>query len=164
MMEQTGLTPSHFAVVSALVFYVGFLGMILNKRSLINVLLCLEILLLAVTINFVAFAHFLSDLFGQVAAFFILSVAAAEAAIGLAIVMVIFRSKGTIGLDAPPLLKSDTLTTTDVRSYLASFGLGRETDQTATGSTASRETMTRVTHPPREYDKPSSVKGKDPTP
>lgn len=93
------LTLTHYLVVSAIVFTLGVMGVFLNRRNIIIVLMSIELMLLAVNINFVAFSWFLKDLSGQVFSLFILTVAAAEAAIGLAILVVYFRNRSTIKID-----------------------------------------------------------------
>jgi NADH-quinone oxidoreductase subunit K len=99
------LTLTHYLVVSAIVFTLGVLGVFLNRRSIIIVLMSIELMLLAVNINFVAFSWFLKDLHGQIFSLFILTVAAAEAAIGLAILVVYFRNRATITIDDASLMK-----------------------------------------------------------
>ena len=89
----------HFLMLSATIFVIGVFGIFLNRRNLIVILMSIELILLSVNINFVAFSAFLNDLSGQIFTMFILTVAAAEAAIGLAILVVFFRSKGSIGVD-----------------------------------------------------------------
>ncbi|CAK0747046.1 NADH:quinone oxidoreductase subunit K [Gammaproteobacteria bacterium] len=91
------MTPlSDYLALAALLFATGVAGLFINRRNLIILLMCLELMLLAVNINFVAFSHFLQDATGQVFVFFILTVAAAEAAIGLAILVVLFRTRRTV--------------------------------------------------------------------
>ncbi|MCK5726607.1 MAG: NADH-quinone oxidoreductase subunit NuoK [Thiotrichaceae bacterium] len=89
---------SDFLVVSALLFAISIAGIFLNRKNMIIILMSIELMLLAVNINFIAFSHFSGDMAGQVFVFFILTVAAAEAAIGLAILMVLFRNRGTINV------------------------------------------------------------------
>ena len=89
----------HYLVLGALLFTVGVFGMFLNRKNVIVILMSIELMLLAVNINFVAFSAFLGDLTGQIFTMFILTVAAAEAAIGLAILVVFFRNKGTIAVE-----------------------------------------------------------------
>lgn len=89
----------HYLTLAAILFTIGVFGIFLNRKNLIIILMCLELMLLAVNINMVAFSAFLGDLVGQVFTMFILTVAAAEAAIGLAIVVVFFRNRGTIEVD-----------------------------------------------------------------
>ncbi|QZD89643.1 NADH-quinone oxidoreductase subunit NuoK [Qipengyuania aurantiaca] len=89
----------HYIIVSAILFVLGVLGIFLNRKNIIVILMAIELILLAVNINMVAFSAFLGDLTGQVFAMFILTVAAAEAAIGLAILMIYFRGRGTIAVD-----------------------------------------------------------------
>ena len=99
------LTLTHYLVVSAIVFTLGVFGVFLNRRNIIIVLMSIELMLLAVNINFVAFSWFLKDLAGQVFSLFILTVAAAEAAIGLAILVVYFRNQSTIKMDDMTIMK-----------------------------------------------------------
>jgi len=100
---QIGLT--HYLIVAAIVFTIGVLGIFLNRKNVIIILMSIELILLAVNINFVAFSSFLHDLVGQVFALFVLTVAAAEAAIGLAILVVYFRNRGTIEVEDVNLMK-----------------------------------------------------------
>ena len=88
----------HYLTVAAIIFTIGIFGIFLNRKNVIIILMCIELMLLAVNMNFVAFSRFLGNLDGQVFVFFILTVAAAEAAIGLAILVVVFRSRGTINV------------------------------------------------------------------
>lgn len=90
---------SAYLIVAALVFCISVAGIFLNRKNVIVLLMCVELQLLAVNINFVAFSHFLGDLAGQLFVFFILTVAAAESAIGLAILVVLFRNRGTINVE-----------------------------------------------------------------
>ena len=96
-----GIMPSlnHFLILGAILFSIGVLGVFLNRKNLIVLLMAIELMLLAVNMNFIAFSHFLGDMGGQVFVFFILTVAAAEAAIGLAILVVLFRNLRTIHVD-----------------------------------------------------------------
>jgi NADH-quinone oxidoreductase subunit K len=89
----------HYLVVSSILFVLGVLGIFLNRKNVITILLSIELILLSVNINLVAFSAFLNDLTGQVFAMFVLTVAAAEAAIGLAILVTYFRRRGTISVD-----------------------------------------------------------------
>ena len=89
----------HDLVVAAILFTMGVLGIFLNRKNLIVILMAIELILLAVNINLVAFSAFLNDLVGQVFAMFVLTVAAGEAAIGLAILVIYFRGRGTIAVD-----------------------------------------------------------------
>jgi NADH-quinone oxidoreductase subunit K len=91
---------AHFLTVAAILFVIGVLGIFLNRRNVILMLMCIELLLLAVNLNLVAFSAFLGDMVGQVFAMFVLTVAAAEAAIGLAIMVIFFRRRGSIAIDA----------------------------------------------------------------
>ena len=99
------LTLSHFLVLAALLFSIAVVGIFLNRRNLIVLLMAVELMLLAVNLNFVAFSHFLGNLAGQVFVFFILTVAAAESAIGLAILVVLFRNLSTINVEDLDTLK-----------------------------------------------------------
>ncbi|MGN5374282.1 NADH-quinone oxidoreductase subunit NuoK [Sphingomonas hankookensis] len=92
-----GLT--HYLVVGAILFTLGVLGIFLNRKNLIVILMSIELILLAVNINFVAFSAQLGDLVGQVFAMFVLAVAAGESAIGLAIMVIYFRGRGSIAVD-----------------------------------------------------------------
>ncbi len=89
---------SDYLIVGAILFSLSVAGIFLNRKNVILLLMCIELMLLAVNINFIAFSHFLDDVAGQVFVFFILTVAAAEAAIGLAILVVLFRSRRTINV------------------------------------------------------------------
>ncbi len=89
---------SHYLILAALLFGISIAGIIINRKNIIILLMSIELMLLAVNINFVAFSHFLEQTAGQVFVFFILTVAAAEAAIGLAILVVLFRNRGTINV------------------------------------------------------------------
>jgi NADH-quinone oxidoreductase subunit K len=93
------ISLSEYLIVGALLFVISVAGIFINRKNLIVLLMCVELMLLAVNINFVAFSHFLGDVNGQVFVFFILTVAAAEAAIGLAILIVLFRNRNTIDVD-----------------------------------------------------------------
>jgi len=90
---------SDYLIVAAIMFCLSMAGIILNRKNIIVLLMSIELMLLSVNINFVAFSYYLQDLAGQVFVFFILTVAAAEAAIGLAILIVLFRNKRTINVD-----------------------------------------------------------------
>jgi NADH-quinone oxidoreductase subunit K len=96
---------SQYLVVAAILFTIGMLGIFLNRRNIIIILMSIELILLAVNVNFVAFSAYLGDLVGQVFALFVLTVAAAEAAIGLAILVVYFRNRGTIAVEDVNLMK-----------------------------------------------------------
>lgn len=95
----------HYLILSALIFTIGIFGVFLNRKNIIIILMSIELMLLAVNINFVAFSAFLQDLVGQVFSIFILTVAAAEAAIGLAILVVYFRNRSTIKIDDVSMMK-----------------------------------------------------------
>ena len=92
------ITLEHYLVLAALLFSISVAGIFLNRKNVIVLLMCIELMMLAVNINFIAFSFFLQDLAGQVFVFFILTVAAAEAAIGLAILVLLFRNRGTINV------------------------------------------------------------------
>ncbi len=92
------LTLSHFLVLGAILFCISIAGIFLNRKNIIILLMAIELMLLAVNLNFIAFSHFLGDIHGQIFVFFILTVAAAEASIGLAILVVLFRNKRTINV------------------------------------------------------------------
>jgi NADH-quinone oxidoreductase subunit K len=96
---------SHYLIVAAILFTTGVFGIFLNRRNVIIILMSVELLLLSVNINLVAFSVFLNDLTGQIFTMFILTVAAAEAAIGLAILVVYFRNRGTIAVEDINLMK-----------------------------------------------------------
>jgi len=102
-MLYVGLT--HFLTLAALLWTLGVLGIFINRKNIIVILMCLELMLLSVNITFVAFGAFMADLAGQVFAFFILTIAAAELAIGLAILVLFYRSRRTIDVDAASQLK-----------------------------------------------------------
>jgi NADH-quinone oxidoreductase subunit K len=99
------LSLSHFLVLGAILFAISVVGIFLNRRNLIVLLMAIELMLLAVNMNFIAFSYFLGDLAGQVFVFFILTVAAAESAIGLAILVVLFRNLNTIDVEDLDALK-----------------------------------------------------------
>jgi NADH-quinone oxidoreductase subunit K len=96
---------NHYLVLGALLFAIGVVGIFLNRKNLIVLLMAIELMLLAVNMNFIAFAHHLNDLSGQVFVFFILTVAAAESAIGLAILVALFRNLRSINVDDLGTLK-----------------------------------------------------------
>jgi len=95
----------HYLVVSAILFVLGVLGIFLNRKNIIVILMAIELILLSVNLQLVAFSAFLGDLVGQVFAMFVLTVAAGEAAVGLAILVTYFRSRGTIAVDDVDRLK-----------------------------------------------------------
>ncbi|HHM05794.1 MAG TPA: NADH-quinone oxidoreductase subunit NuoK [Gammaproteobacteria bacterium] len=96
---------THFLVLGAVLFCLSVAGIFINRKNVIILLMAIELMLLSVNMNFVAFSHFLGDAAGQVFVFFILTVAAAEAAIGLAILVVLFRNRRTINVDKLDTLK-----------------------------------------------------------
>ncbi|CAM8638441.1 MAG: NADH-quinone oxidoreductase subunit NuoK [Pseudomonadota bacterium] len=99
------MTLSHFLIVGAALFTLSVIGIFMNRKNLIVLLMAIELMLLAVNMNFIAFSHYLGDLAGQVFVFFILTVAAAESAIGLAILVVLFRSLKTVEVERLDELK-----------------------------------------------------------
>ena len=99
------ITLGHYLSLGGMLFALSVIGIYLNRRNLIVLLMAIELMLLAVNLNFVAFSHFLSDMAGQVFVFFILTVAAAESAIGLAILVVLFRNRATINVEELDSLK-----------------------------------------------------------
>jgi NADH-quinone oxidoreductase subunit K len=99
------ITLSHYLVLGAILFALSIIGIFLNRKNVIVLLMAIELMLLAVNMNFVAFSHFLDDTAGQVFVFFILTVAAAESAIGLAILVVLFRNISTIHVEDLDRLK-----------------------------------------------------------
>ena len=96
--DQQMISLSHYLVLGAILFALSVVGIFLNRKNLVIILMAIELLLLAVNMNFVAFSYYLDDLAGQVFVFFILTVAAAEAAIGLAILIVLFRNRRSINV------------------------------------------------------------------
>ena len=102
-LEQVGV--GHFLVLSAILLVLGVFGIFLNRKNIIIIMMSIELILLAVNLNLVAFSAALGDLAGQVMAMFVLTVAAAEAAIGLAIVVVYFRNRGSIQVEDVNLMK-----------------------------------------------------------
>ncbi|WP_411816040.1 NADH-quinone oxidoreductase subunit NuoK [Hyphococcus sp. DH-69] len=103
-MPEIGL--SHYLIVAAILFAVGMAGIFLNRKNVIVILMSLELMLLSVNINLVAFSQFLGDLTGQVFAFMVLTVAAAEAAVGLAVLVAYFRNRGDIAVEDANLMKN----------------------------------------------------------
>ena len=99
------LTLAHYLTLGAILFALSVVGIFLNRKNIIVLLMAIELMLLAINTNFVAFSHYLGDMHGQVFVFFILTVAAAEAAIGLAILVVLFRNRRTIHVDDLDQLK-----------------------------------------------------------
>ena len=99
------ITISHYLILGAILFCISVAGIFLNRKNVIILLMAIEIMLLAVNMNFVAFSRYLDDISGQVFVFFILTVAAAEAAIGLAILVVLFRNRHTINVEELDSLK-----------------------------------------------------------
>src|SRR6202007_956103 len=104
-MNIGDISLGHYLSLGGILFALSVVGIFLNRRNLIVLLMAIELMLLAVNLNFVAFSHYLGDMAGQVFVFFILTVAAAEAAIGLAILVVVFRNRATINVDELDALK-----------------------------------------------------------
>jgi NADH-quinone oxidoreductase subunit K len=103
--DRTVIGLTHYLVVAAILFAMGVMGLIANRKNLIIMLMAIELILLAVNLNLVAFSAYLHDLVGQVFAMFVLTVAAGEAAIGLAILVIYFRGRGTISVDDPSRMR-----------------------------------------------------------
>ena len=99
------LSLSHFLILGAILFAISIVGIFLNRKNLLVLLMAIELMLLSVNMNFVAFSHYLQDISGQIFVFFILTVAAAESAIGLAILIVLFRNLKSIHVDDLDSLK-----------------------------------------------------------
>ncbi len=99
------VTLAHYLVLGAILFAISVVGIFLNRKNVIILLMAIELMLLAVNLNFIAFSHYLNDISGQVFVFFILTVAAAESAIGLAILVVLFRNLRTINVQDLDALK-----------------------------------------------------------
>ncbi|MDX1519386.1 MAG: NADH-quinone oxidoreductase subunit NuoK [Gammaproteobacteria bacterium] len=93
------LTLAHVLILASILFCISVAGIFINRKNVIVLLMCIELMLLAVNMNFIAFSHFNQDITGQVFVFFILTVAAAESAIGLAILVVLFRNRNTINVE-----------------------------------------------------------------
>ena len=104
-MSFGSITLGHYLSLGGMLFALSVIGIYLNRRNLIVLLMAIEMMLLAVNMNFVAFSHYLGDMAGQVFVFFILTVAAAESAIGLAILVVLFRNRSTINVEELDTLK-----------------------------------------------------------
>ena len=104
-MNLGPVTLGHYLSLGAILFALSVIGIFLNRKNLIVLLMCIELMLLAVNTNFVAFSHYLGDVHGQIFVFFVLTVAAAEAAIGLAILVTLFRSLDTINVEDLDQLK-----------------------------------------------------------
>ena len=102
---MAALSLAHFLILGAILFAISIVGIFLNRKNVIILLMAIELMLLAVNMNFVAFSHYRNDIAGQVFVFFILTVAAAESAIGLAILVVLFRTRSTIAVDELDSLK-----------------------------------------------------------
>ena len=102
-MNEIGL--EHYLTLGAIIFSIGIAGIFLNRKNIVVILMCIELILLAVNINLVAFSIYLQDIVGQVFTMFILTVAAAEAAVGLAIIVMYYKNKGSIGVEQINTLK-----------------------------------------------------------
>jgi NADH-quinone oxidoreductase subunit K len=105
MLQATGISLGHFLTVGAILFTLGVFGIFLNRKNIIVILMSIELILLAVNVNFVAFSAQLHDLAGQVFALLVLTVAAAESAIGLAILVIFYRNRGSIAVEDVNKLK-----------------------------------------------------------
>jgi len=105
MIDSSMIGLSSYLTLAAILFAISVAGIFLNRKNIVVLLMCIELMLLAANINFVAFSHYLNDYAGQVFVFFILTVAAAEAAIGLAILVVLFRTHRTIDVEELDTLK-----------------------------------------------------------
>ncbi|WP_395818206.1 NADH-quinone oxidoreductase subunit NuoK [Devosia sp.] len=105
MLAETGISLGHYLTVGAVLFTIGVFGIFLNRKNIIVILMSVELILLAVNLNFVAFSAELGDLAGQVFALMILTVAAAEAAIGLAILVIFYRNRGSIAVEDVNMMK-----------------------------------------------------------
>ena len=105
MLQAAGIGLGHYLTVAAILFTLGVFGIFLNRKNIIIILMSVELILLSVNVNFVAFSAELNDLAGQVFALLILTVAAAEAAIGLAILVIFYRNRGTIAVEDVNSLK-----------------------------------------------------------
>tara|TARA_B100000929_G_scaffold286399_1_gene271424 strand:+ start:1965 stop:2270 length:306 start_codon:yes stop_codon:yes gene_type:complete len=99
------ITLSDYLILSAIVFCIGLAGIFINRTNIITLLMCVELMLAAVNTNFIAFSYFLGDDTGQIFVFFVLTVAAAEVAIGLGIVTLVYRNKGSINIDVTNSLR-----------------------------------------------------------
>ncbi|MFP6776429.1 MAG: NADH-quinone oxidoreductase subunit NuoK [PS1 clade bacterium] len=99
------ITLSDYLILSAIVFCIGLAGIFINRTNIITLLMCVELMLAAVNTNFIAFSYFMGDQAGQIFVFFILTVAAAEVAIGLGILTLVYRNKGSISIDVTNSLK-----------------------------------------------------------
>jgi len=99
------ISLTHILILGAILFCISVAGIFLNRKNVIIILMAIELMLLAVNMNFIAFSHYWGDIAGQVFVFFILTVAAAESAIGLAILVVLFRNRGTINVEELDTLK-----------------------------------------------------------
>ena len=102
---MTGITLGHFLTLGGILFAMATVGIFLNRKNLIVLLMAIELMLLSVNMNFVAFSHYLGDMNGQVFVFFVMTVAAAESAIGLAILVLLFRARSNINVDELNSLK-----------------------------------------------------------
>ncbi|MDC0447050.1 MAG: NADH-quinone oxidoreductase subunit NuoK [Gammaproteobacteria bacterium] len=99
------ISLSDYLILSSIIFCIGLVGIFINRKNIITLLMCVELILAAVNTNFIAFSHFLGNEAGQIFVFFILTVAAAEVAIGLAILTLMFRNRGSIDIDITSSLK-----------------------------------------------------------
>ncbi len=99
------MNAQHYLILSSLLFSIGFLGIFINRKNIITILMSIELMLLSANINFIGFSYILDDLFGQIFSLFVLVVAAAEAAIGLAILTIFFKKSGSISIDVISRMK-----------------------------------------------------------
>jgi len=99
------MNAQHYLILSTIIFSIGFLGIFVNRKNIITILMSIELMLLSANINFIGFSYLLNDLFGQIFSLFILVVAAAEAAIGLAILSIFFKKSGSISVDTISKMK-----------------------------------------------------------
>ncbi|AHX04237.1 NADH-quinone oxidoreductase subunit NuoK [Ehrlichia japonica] len=105
ILTDAGITLNHFLILSAILFTIGVSGIFINRKNIITILLSIELMLLAININFTAFSVYLDNILGQVFVMFILTVAAAESAVGLAIIVVYFRNCGNIDIETANKMK-----------------------------------------------------------
>jgi NADH-quinone oxidoreductase subunit K len=105
MLDAAGIVLGHYLTVAAILFTLGVFGIFLNRKNIIIILMSVELILLAVNINLVAFSAYLGNVTGQIFAMFVLTVAAAEAAVGLAILVTFFRNRGDIAVDDASMMK-----------------------------------------------------------
>jgi NADH-quinone oxidoreductase subunit K len=105
IIETLEIGLKHYIILSSIIFSIGIAGILLNRKTIINVLMSIELMLVSININFVAFSHYLNDIIGQIFTIFILTVAASEVAIGLAIIVIYYRNKNSIDINEIKELK-----------------------------------------------------------